>query len=148
MTDRKYLGIKKITVNTTDETNILDVDIWAITDSYDEDLAEVKFTPNTIEGVGFKQWAKGWLIKIVHDGWSDVWDSYIDDDAEGAVIPAFIVIFDIVKDAAGKVTEVWTFEASKCYIANRDELKVEIEQERTPGAIFVVCIGSVEVTHV
>jgi len=148
MTDRKYLSIQKITVNETDETNVLDVDIWAITDEYNEDLAEVQFTPNTIEGVGFKQWAKCWLIKVVHDGWSDVWDSYIGDDGKGAVIPHFIVTFDIVKTLLAKVTEIWTFAPSKCYIANRDELKVEIEQERTPGAIFVVCIGDVEITHV
>ncbi len=148
MTDRVYLGIQKITVGSNDETNILDADIWAITDKYDEDLAEVKFTPNTIPGVGFKQWAKGWLIKIVHDGKSNVWDSYLSDTGKGTVIPAFIVVFDIVKDPAGKTTEIWTFEASKCYIANRDELKVAIEQERTPGAMFVVCIGDVAITHV
>ena len=142
MTDRKYLGIQKITVNSVDETNVLDVDIWLVTDGYNEDLGEVKFTPNTIGGVGFKQYAKCWLIKIVHDGQSDVWDDFIGADAEGAVILTFSVTFDIVEDAAGKVVEVWNAEASKCYIANRDELKVEIEQERTPGAIFVVCIGT------
>ncbi len=148
MTDRVYLGIQKIIVNSIDETNVLDIDMWPITDNYDEDLVEVKFTPNVIAGVGFKQWAKGWLIKVVHDGKSDVWDSYLSDTGEGAVIPNFTVVLNIVKDPAGKTTEVWTFEASKSYIANRDELKVAIEQERTPGAIFVVCIGDVEVTHV
>jgi len=142
MADRKYLGIQKITVNSVDETNVLDVDIWRVTDSYDEDLAEVKVTPNTIGGVGFKQYAACWLIKIVHDGQSDVWDDFIGDGAKGVVIPNFSVTFDIVKDAELKVIEVWNAEASKCYIANRDELKVEIEQERTPGAIFVVCIGT------
>lgn len=148
MTDRKFLGIKKITVNTTDEENVLDLDIRLMTDDYSEDLVEVKFTPNTTEGIGFKQWAKCWIIKIVHDGWSDVWDPYLADDDEGALIPEFVVVFDIVEDENNKVTEIWTFESDKCYIANRDELKVEIEQERTPGAIFVVCLGSVTITHV
>lgn len=147
MTDRKYLGIQKITVNSVDETNVLDVDIWLVTDEYNEDLAEVKFTPNTIPGVAFKLYGKCWLIKVVHDGQSDVWDNYIGDAAEGAVIPDFSVTFDIVEDAEAKVIEVWNAEASKCFIANRDELKVEIEQERTPGAIFVVCIGTFTPTY-
>lgn len=142
MTDRKYLGIQKVTVNSIDETNVLDVDIRLVTLKYAEDLVEVKFTPNTIYGVGFKPHPKCWLIKVVHDGQSDVWDSYIGDNTKGAMIPNFSVTFDIVKDLAGKVIEVWNAEANKCYIANRDELKVEIEQERTPGAIFVVCIGT------
>lgn len=146
MTDRKITGINKITVNTSHETNILDVDIWLMNDEYGEDLAEVQFTPNTIPGVGFKQWAKVWLIKVVHDGWSDVWDSYIDDDGKAIEIPEFVIVFDTM--TAGVVgTETWTFETDKSHIANRDELSVEIEQRRTPGAIFVVCIGTVEVTH-
>ena len=148
MTDRKFTGINKVTVNSVDETNVLDVDIWLMTDDYNEDLVEVQFTPGTIEGVGFKQWAKCWLVKIVHDGWTDLWDSYIDDDGEGIALPNFSVTFDIVEDVAEKVTEVWTFQANKSYIANRDEIRVEIEQERTPGAIYVVCIGTVEITHV
>ena len=147
MTDRIYLGIQKITVNVSDETNILDVDIWAITDDMDEDLVEIKFTPNTVEGVGAKQWAKGWLIKVVHDGKSDVWDAYIKDDVVNPVIPAFVVTFDIV--TAGVVgTEVWTFQAADyCYVANRGDLTIDKEQERGEGVVFVICIGTVAVTH-
>lgn len=148
MTEREFVGVQKVTVNSVDEENILDVEITLVTDDMEEDLAEVKFTPNTIEGTAFKQYGKCWLTKVVHDGWTDVWNSYIDDDAEGAVIPNFVVVFDIVKTAAEKTTEVWTFQASKCFIFNRDELRVEIEQKRTPGAVYVVCIGTVTITHV
>lgn len=135
-------------MNSVDTENILDVDIWLVTDNLEEDLVEVKFTPGTIEGVDFKQYAKCWLIKVVQDGWTNVWDNYINDDGEGAVIPTLSVTFDITKTVAEKTTEVWTFQASKSYVLNRDELRVEIEQERTPGAIFVVIIGTVTITHV
>lgn len=146
MTDRVFTGIKKITVNSVDETNVLDVDIWAITDEGDEDLIDILFTPNTIEGIGAKQWAKGWLLKFVHDGWTDVWDSYIDDDGEGAVIPTLVVTFNtIVAGVAG--TEIWTFQASKSYVSNRDEVGMRIEEKHTPGAIYVLIIGTVAVTH-
>lgn len=148
MTDRKYLGIKSVTVHTATETNILDVDIWAVTDEGSEDLVEIQFTPGTVAGIGAKQWAKCWLIKVVHDGWSSIWDDYLGalGAAEGAVIPTFIVTFDIV--TAGVVgTEVWTFLANKCYVSNRDEVGMKIEEKRTPGAIYVLCIGTVEVTH-
>jgi len=147
MTDRLYLGINKITVNVTDETNLLDVDIWAITDDNDEDLVTIKFTPGTVEGVGAKQYAKGWLIKVDHDGFSDVWDNYIKTDAVNPVLPAFTVVFDIVEDATGAVTEIWTFQASKCYVANRGDLSIDKEAERGEGVVFVICIGTVAVTH-
>lgn len=147
MVDRIYTGIQKITVNISDEANILDVDIWAITDNMNEDLVEIKFTPNTIEGVGAKQWAKGWLIKINHDGKSDVWDDYIKDDDVNPIIPEFIVVFDMVDDGTGAVTEVWTFQSSKCYVANRGDLTIDKEAERGEGVIFVICIGTVAVTH-
>lgn len=148
MTDRLFMGIQKITVNSVDETNILDVDIWAIAEDMDEDLVEIKFTPNTVEGVGAKQWAKGFLIKVVHDGFSDVWDNYIKTDVVNPVIPNFTVVFDIVEDALGDVTEIWTFQVNKCYVANRGPLTVDKEQERGEGVVFVLCIGTVVITHV
>lgn len=145
MTDRIYTGIQKILVGAVEETNILDVDIWAITDEGGEDLVEVKFTPNTVEGIAFKQYAKCWLIKIVHDGWTDVWDTYISYDGEGTELAAFAVTFDtITAGVAG--TEVWTFQASKSYVSNRDEVGLKIEETRTPGTIYVLCIGTVDVT--
>lgn len=143
MTDVKIHGINKVTVNSVDEENILDVKVRLMTDDLNEDLVEVLFTPNTIEGVGFKQYAKVWVIQVVHDGKSTVWDSYIDDDAAGAVIPNFSIEYDI----GGGNTMLFTFEASKCYVLNRDELLVKIEQKRTPGSIFVVCIGTLVVTY-
>ncbi len=146
MTDRKYTGIASVTAGVNTETNILDVDIWAVTDEGNEDLVEVLFTPNTIEGIGFKQWAKGWLIRVVTDGWTDIWDDYLSDDGEGSVIVTFVVTFDIV--TAGVVgTEVWTFQASKSYIQDRENVGVEIEQKRTPGEIFVLCIGTADITY-
>ncbi len=146
MTDRLYMGVNKITVNVSDEPNILDADIWAITDDMDEDLVEIKFTPNTVEGVAAKQWAKGWLIRIDHDGTSDVWDSYIKDDVVNPLIPEFIVVFDTVT-AGVEGTEVWTFQSNKCYVANRGDLTIDKEQERGEGVVFVICIGTVAVTH-
>jgi len=146
MVDWRYLGINKITVNDADETNILDVDIWAITDDMDEDLVEIKFVPSTVEGVGAKQWAKGFLIKVEHDGFSDVWDSYIKEDAVNPVIPIFNVVFDVVPIGT-LATEVWTFQASKCYVANRGDLSVDKEAERGEGVVFVICIGTVTITH-
>jgi len=146
MTDRIYLGINKITANVSDETNILDIDIWAITENMDEDLVKIRFTPATHEGVGAKQWAKGFLIKVVHDGWSDIWDNYISDDGPNTVLPAFTVTLDITT-AGVEGTEVWTFEANKCYVANRGDLTVDKEQERGEGVVFVICIGTVVITH-
>ena len=148
MTDRTYLGINKITVNASDETNILDVHIWAVTAKLNEDLVKIRFTPNTVEGVGAKQWAKGWLIKIEHDGYSDVWDNYIKQDVANAVLPFFIVTFDIVEDALGDVTEIWTFEADKCYVANRGDITISKEEDLGEGGVYVVCIGTVVVTRV
>ncbi len=148
MTDRKYLGIKSIVVNGITETNVLDVDIWLMDKKYGEDLVEVQFAKGTISGVGFKQGATVWLVKIVHDGWTDLWDSYVAAKAKGAAIPTFVVIFDIVKDVAEATTEVWTFTPDKCWIVTRDEVGAEVEQEFTPGAIFVGSLGDPTVTHV
>jgi len=148
MTERKIIGIQSVETTTGASTNIMDVDIWAVTDDGNEDLVEVLFTPHTFEGVAFRQWAKCWLVKIVHDGWTDIYDAYIDDDGESAAIPLFKITFDIKKTAANKTTEIWTFQTSKSYVMNRDELRVEIEQKRTPGAIYIVCIGTVTITHV
>jgi len=146
LTDRKITGIQKITVNSIDETNIMDVDIWAITDEGSEDLVEVIEMANVIEGVGFKQYARCWLVKVVHDGFTDVWDSYINDDGKGPAIPNFSITFDIL--TIGVVgTMLMTFEASKCYIYNRDDVTFELDQKRTPGAIFVLCIGTISITH-
>lgn len=147
MTDRKYLGINSVVVDGVSETNLLDVDIWLMDDKYGEDLVEMQFAKGTISSVGFKQGPTVWLIKIVHDGWTDLWDSYIAAKAKGAEIPSFVVIFDIVK-AGEATTEVWTFTPNKCWIADRDERSVEIEQERTPGTIYVVSLGDPTVTHV
>lgn len=145
MTDRKITGIKSVTAGANSETNILDLEIWAVTDEGNEDLVEVLFTPNTIEGIGFKQWAKGWLVRIVHDGFTDIWDDYISEDGEGSVIVTFVVTFDtMVAGTAG--TMVWTFQASKSWIQDRDDVGVEIEQKRTPGEVFVNCIGTVDIT--
>lgn len=146
MTDRKYTGIQKITVNSIDEENIMDVDVWAINDEGGEDLVEIQFAPATVEGVGAKQWGKAFRIKIVHDGWTDVWDTYLDLTDEGVFMPNFSVTFDILTNGVVG-TEVWTFQANKCYIENRDDVKTEIEQRRTPGAVYVLCIGTVAVTH-
>lgn len=146
MTDRKITGIKSILVGANTEYNIMDVDIWLVTDEGSEDLAEVQFLAGTIEGVGFKQWAKGWLVKVVHDGFTDVWDSYIDDDGKGIVLPAFAVTFDTV--VAGVIgTMICTFQVSTAYISNRDDLHFERDQKRTPGAIYVLCTGIVSITH-
>ncbi len=146
MTDRKFKGIQKIIVNSVDEENIMDVDIWAITDTFAEDLVEILFAPNVIEGIGDKQWAKGYLVKVVHDGWTDVWDSYIDESAAGVVLPNFSVIFDIIT-AGVAGTEVWVFQANKSYVSNRGEIGVKREETRTPGTIFVLCFGTVAITH-
>ncbi len=146
MTDRTYLGINKITVNVSDETNILDVDIWAVTDDLNEDLIKIRFTPNTVEGVGAKQWAKGWLIKVVHDGFSDVWDNYIKEDVVNVVLPAFTVVFDTVEEG-GFDTEIWTFEPNKCWVANRGDLTIDKDEDIGEGVVYVVCIGTVDVTH-
>ena len=143
MTDRVFMGINKITVNVSDESNVLDVDIWAITDDMKEDLVEIKFTPGTYEGVGAKQWAKGFLVKVMHDGYSDVWDPYINDDGVNVVLPAFTVTFDLT----GGGTEVWTFQANKCWVANRGDLTIDKEAERGEGVVFVICIGTVVITH-
>lgn len=147
MVDRIYLGVNKITVNVSDETNILDVDIWAITEDFNEDLIKIRFTPNTVEGVGAKQWAKGWLIKVVHDGYSDVWDPYIKQDVVNVVLPHFTVVFDIVKDALDDVTEIWTFEADECWVANRGDIAISKEEDQGEGVVYVVCIGTVAVTR-
>jgi hypothetical protein len=139
MTDRKLKGIQKITVNAADETNVLDVEIKLAPD----DFLEPQFVPNTIAALGVKQWEKFWVVTITHDSWSSVWDSYLNDDGEGAVIPSFSITFEL----ADTGTEVWTAEASKSYIQNRGELKAELEQERNPGVVEVIVIGTFTITH-
>lgn len=146
MTNRKYKRTQKITVNSVDTFNIDTVDIWIVTEELEQDLVDILFTPGTVEGVGESQGAKCWLLKVVHDGWSDVWDTYIEDDAEGPVIPSLVVIFEtITAGVAG--TEVWTFQVSKSYVSNRDDVGFKIEEKYTPGAIWILIIGTVEVTH-
>lgn len=146
MTDRKLTGINNVTVNSVPETNVMDVDIWYVTDELSEDLVEVIQMANVIEGVGFKQYAKCWLVKITHDGWTNIYDAYINDDGKGSVLPNFSITFDTLTiGVAG--TQLWTFQASKSYILNPDDVAFELDQKRTPGAIFVLCIGTVAVTH-
>ena len=146
MTDRKYTGIESVTVNAVPSLNIDTVDIWPITEEMEQDMVDILFSPDVVEGVGAKQWAKGWLLKVVHDGFTDVWDPYMLDNVEGTVIPALVVTLETL--TAGVIgTEVWTFQVSKSYVSNRGEVGMKLGEKHTPGTIWVLIIGTVVVTH-
>ncbi|GAG41221.1 unnamed protein product [marine sediment metagenome] len=144
--NRKITGIESVTVNGVDSLNIETVDIWPVTEEMSEDLIDILFSPWIVEGIGAKQWAKCWLLKVVHDGWTDVWDTYIEYDAEAPVIPTLVVTLEILTEGVVG-TEVWTFQASKSYVSNLDDIGMRIEEKYTPGAIWILINGTVAITH-
>ena len=137
--DEQYTGIQKITVNSSDCTNILWYE-WEFVGQDGGDILTPRFTPNTYESVGVTEWpGKYWRLRFGIDSTSTVFDSYINDDGANAVIPDLSVT--IVKSDGN--TRVHTYQASKSYVSNFDPSS-EVAERATynTSVVEVVCIGT------
>ena len=138
MTDRKYIGVSKITVNSVDSTNVIRVE-----HEYVMNLKPVTMR-GTVECVDVNELPKKFhRYTLTFDTQSTVFDSYIDDDGDNPVIPSMSITLDL----AGGDTELWTLQAGKSYVESRGERRIEGQVERRPGVVVVICIGTRVVTH-
>jgi len=137
----QYTGISSVVLNAganTTAVNILEYE-WEFVGPDGSDILDVRTTPNTYEGVGVTEWSgKHWRLKLTFDSYTDIFDSYIEDDAVNPVIAAVVNV--VMKTAAGS-TQVHSYETSKCYISNVDGETVE-KATRNPVTYELVCIGT------
>jgi hypothetical protein len=140
MTDRQIKGINAVTINSVNAYNILDVNYeFVIRD-------KVRHTPNVAEGLGIRNFTKWHEIELVFDSVTSIFDPYIDDDGKNPAIPSGSIQFaTLVAGVEG--TETWTFEASKWFVQNRGELRVDRMSQRRPWRIKLIGIGTLTITH-
>lgn len=115
-------------------TNILDVEERLI------QPGELKTPPNLFNPVGIKQDENLWLITITHDGITDIYDTYFEDDAANPVIPSLVITFAVVQDGTD-YTETWTYTANQKYINNGPEGDVEAGRQEQDQKYFILAWG-------
>ena len=105
--DVQYTGVSKVTVNSNDCDQVLWYE-WSFEGADGGDILTPRFTPNTYEAVDIVEWpGKLWRIRIAIDSETSVFNSYINDDGVGTVIPGFVVTLD----KAGGGTATHTYES-------------------------------------
>ena len=108
------------------------------------DILDVRFTPNTYEGVGVTEWpGKYWKMMVDFDGYTDIFDSYLNDDGVNTTVPGFSVIYDLT----GGNIALHQYEASQVWTSNWDGAGMRERGERQPTRIEFVCIGTRTVTY-
>ena len=146
MTDRKITRIQKITVNTTDVENVLDID-WEFVGPDGGDILEPQFVPNLINALDVEEWdGKHWRFRIVLDSDADIFDTYWSQNGVHTVIPTFSITLEI----AGGDTQVWTFGSSKTYVSRKGDSNAQgkyAEEDYQEGVYHLISIGTRVVTH-
>jgi len=136
--DEQYIGINKITVNSTDMTKIRSYE-WEFCGPDGGDILTPRFTPNTYEGVGVTEWdGKHWKIRIEMDSYDTTWiGSLINDDGANTALTTFNVVLDTTTG-----TRTHTYQASKVYVINGPDDTVTERSLYNPGVIELICIGT------
>ena len=137
--DVQYTGVNGITISGASSTNILWYE-WSFEAADGGDVLTPRFTPNTYESVGVTEWpGKVWRIRLAIDSETSVFDSFINDDGVGAVIPSTVITLD----KAGGGTATHTYAATKVYVANYDPyLSMSEGSENNYGVIELLCYGT------
>ncbi len=136
----KYLYIEDVTTNLGICTNIL---------SFREDhIMEItpQFIPNLFQGPDVKQDHKWFVLTIVVDSETNIFDTpYHRVTDENDPFTALTVDFILADGSA--TLERWTYQASKSYVMNRNEGKIDMESERNTIEYQILMYGTREVTR-
>ena len=142
MVDRSVKKINNVTINGSPATNILDLDYQFVIQD------KVRHTPNLVEGFGIRNYPKYHRIILIFDSITSIFDSYIDDYEKYDPIPSGSISLEVFNHSTQAIqTETWTLEASKWWVAQRGELRVEKLQDRKPWQVVLIGIGTMEINH-
>lgn len=136
----KYLSINNVTTNIGICTNVL---------SFVEDyVIEItpQFIPNTFQGADVKQDHKWWVLTIVVDSETNIFDTpHHRIVAANNPFTTLTVDFTLADGAA--TVERWTYEASRSYVMNRNEGKIDMDTDRNTIEYQILVYGTRGVTH-
>jgi len=132
--DLAHIRTDSVTTPTGTATNILSVREEYIMQN------NIRFVPNTIEGVGMKfdhEWRE---IILTFDSDVDIFDAYIDDDGPNIALGALQIDHTMVDVATqNELTERWAYTANRIYVSDRPEADIEEGRERNPFEYHLLC---------
>ena len=133
----KILRINNVTTPTGATTNVYRFK--------EEHMMQVtpQFIPNLYQGAGVLQLHKWRILTIVIDTETNVFDIGLEIIAANDPFATFSANFTLTDG----VTEIWTYEANKCYVFNRGEGRYDAEAGRKTIEVQILSYGSKIVTH-
>lgn len=133
--ETKVIRIIDVTITTGGtSTNLLDVEERLI------QPGELKTPPNLYNPVGIKQDENYWLLTLTHDGFTDIYDTFFEDDAANPVIASLIITFTVVQNDV-EYTETWTYKANQKYVYNGPEGDVEAGRQEQDQKYYILAYG-------
>lgn len=136
----KYLYIVNVTTNIDSCTNVLSFK--------EEHIMEItpQFIPNTFQGPDVKQDHKWFVLTIVVDSETVIFDTpHLRIIAANNPFTTLTVDFILADGAA--TLERWTYQANRSYIMNRNEGKTDMDTERNTTEYQILMYGTRGVTH-
>jgi hypothetical protein len=162
----KYLYVEDVTTNVGGCTNVLSF--------MEEHIMEItpQFVPNTFQGPDVKQDHKWFVLTIVVDSETNIFDTphhritaannpftvlYVDFIlADGSATshritaannPFTVLYVDFILADGSATRERWTYQASRSYVLSRDEGKIDMDAARNTIEYQILMYGSRAVTH-
>lgn len=144
-----------MSVTTDEETTVIRVDkvttasgtalnVLSVRDEFLHTINPKKI-PNLMKITAVRQDHKWRVINIKLDSYSDIFDAFIEDDADNPVLTSLEVEMTVQKGTEEK-TEKWVYAASKSYISDIPEARVEDERERNPFEYEITAYGTKVIT--
>ena len=141
MVDRALLTLDGVTTPVGTSVNIVSVREEFVMQN------DLRFVPNTYEGVGMK-WDHEWYeIIIVFDSDTDIFDAYINEVGPNPAIPTFQIDMTMVVIATqAQVAERWTYHANQVWVTDRPPGRIEEGSERHTFEYHFLAYGDKNVT--
>lgn len=135
----KFLYIEDVFVDGKSCTNVLRFN--------EEHIMEItpQFVPNYYPGVDVKQDHKWWMLTIVVDSETDIFDLLFSVTAANTVFTTLYVDFILADGSATR--ERWTYQAAASYIVNRNQSKTDMDADRNTIEYQVLVYGTRVITR-
>lgn len=104
-----------------------------------------KKIPNLMKITAVRQDHKWRVITIKLDSLSSIFDAFIEESADNPVLESLEIEMTVQKGTE-ELTELWSYAASKIYVSNKPEARVEDERERNPSEYELTAYGTKTVT--
>jgi hypothetical protein len=136
----KYLYVEDVTTNVGGCTNVLSF--------MEEHIMEItpQFVPNTFQGPDVKQDHKWFVLTIVVDSETNIFDTP-HHRITAANNPFTVLYVDFILADGSATRERWTYQASRSYVLSRDEGKIDMDAARNTIEYQIPMYGSRAVTH-